>query len=519
MTRTDADVAVLGAGFGGSLMALILSRLGLRPVLIDRGAHPRFAIGESSTPTADLILRALADRYGLDRLRPLSSYGPWKAHYPELGVGLKRGFSYFHHRGGEPFHPYPDHRNELLVTASTSDFDSDTQWLRADVDAFFAAEARRDGIPCFERTELTPRREGNSGWALEGRRDGEPFALKARFVVDATGPAGVVPRALGLTASAAPFHTHTRALYAHFDGVPFWRDFLTREGARVDDHPFHCDYAALHHVFDGGWLWLLRFDHGVVSAGFVLDSLRHPVDSEVSPAEEWAALAHRFPSIASELAGSRIVDPPGGIVRTGRLQRMHLRAAGPGWAALPYTVGFVDPLHSTGIAHTMAGVERLAVTLAHHWDAPSLDAALDAYATAVDRELRLVDALVAPCYLAAGSFRLFTASALLYFAAVIGYEQHRLRLGPEDEPRLLLCADDDRLHDLAAGALARLTRLRDDGRLHHPGAIREFERYVENGIEPYNTAGLFHPPRPNMYPYTAAKGPAATRPSKDAENA
>jgi FADH2 O2-dependent halogenase len=507
MTRIDADVAVLGAGFGGSLMALILSRLGLRPALIDRGAHPRFAIGESSTPTADLILRALSDRYRLPRLRPLSAYGPWKAHYAELRVGLKRGFSYFHHRDGERFQPQPDHRNELLVTASTSDFDSDTQWHRADVDAFFAAEARRHGIPYFEHTELAPRRDG-SGWTLEGRRNGEPFGLEARFVVDATGPAGVMPRALGLTASAARFHTHSRALYAHFDGVPPWRDFLTRAGARVEDHPFHCDHAALHHVFEGGWLWLLRFDHGVVSAGFVLDPRRHPLDPGVPPAEEWAGWVHRFPSIAREFAGARIVDPHGGIVRTGRLQRRYERAAGPGWAALPHTVGFVDPLHSTGNAHTLAGVERLAATLARHWDSPSLDTALDAYAAAVDRELRLVDALVAPCYAAAGSFRLFTASALLYFAAVIGYEQHRLQLDAEDEPRLLLCADDGRLHDLAAGSLGRLAGLRDDGHMHDPGAIREFERYVEVGIEPWNTAGLFHPPRPNMYPHTAAKGPA-----------
>jgi FADH2 O2-dependent halogenase len=195
MTRTAADVAVLGAGFGGSLTALILWRLGLRPVLIDRGAHPRFAIGESSTPTADLILRALSDRYRLPRLRPLSAYGSWKDHYPEVGVGLKRGFSYFHHRIGEAFRPHSDHENELLVAASTNDYESDTQWLRADVDAFFAAEVRHHEIPFFDHTDLMPRREG-SGWTLEGHRNGESLALEARFLVDATGSAGVVPRSI-----------------------------------------------------------------------------------------------------------------------------------------------------------------------------------------------------------------------------------------------------------------------------------------------------------------------------------
>src|SRR5436309_1240589 len=75
----SADVAILGAGFGGSLMALVLQRIGLRPVLIDRGTHPRFAIGESSTPIANLALGNLARRYDLPRIEPLAKYGSWKA--------------------------------------------------------------------------------------------------------------------------------------------------------------------------------------------------------------------------------------------------------------------------------------------------------------------------------------------------------------------------------------------------------------------------------------------------------
>ena len=48
--RIDTDVAVIGSGFGGSLTALALRARGQRVVLIERGRHPRFAIGESSTP-------------------------------------------------------------------------------------------------------------------------------------------------------------------------------------------------------------------------------------------------------------------------------------------------------------------------------------------------------------------------------------------------------------------------------------------------------------------------------------
>ena len=47
----DCDLAIIGSGFGGSLLAMIAARLGYRVVLLERGRHPRFAIGESASPT------------------------------------------------------------------------------------------------------------------------------------------------------------------------------------------------------------------------------------------------------------------------------------------------------------------------------------------------------------------------------------------------------------------------------------------------------------------------------------
>ena len=78
MIELDVDVAVIGAGFGGSLTALLLQRVGLKPALIERGSHPRFALGESSTPLADFVLTQLAERYDLPRIKPLANYGAWQ---------------------------------------------------------------------------------------------------------------------------------------------------------------------------------------------------------------------------------------------------------------------------------------------------------------------------------------------------------------------------------------------------------------------------------------------------------
>src|SRR3954465_30789 len=114
MTRIDCDLAVLGSGFGGTLMALIARKLGLGVALLERGTHPRFAIGESSTPLADFKLAAIADRFGLEWLRPFAKCGSGKVPYPPLPCGLKRGFSFFRHEPGQSFRSRADNANALL---------------------------------------------------------------------------------------------------------------------------------------------------------------------------------------------------------------------------------------------------------------------------------------------------------------------------------------------------------------------------------------------------------------------
>src|SRR5436190_13688648 len=119
--KSDFDIAVVGSGFGGSLLAMIARRLGRSVILLERGRHPRFAIGESSSPLANLLLEQLARRYDLPRLLPLTEYGKWQRTYPDIGCGLKRGFSFYAHETGRPFVPREDRSNELLVAASPCD--------------------------------------------------------------------------------------------------------------------------------------------------------------------------------------------------------------------------------------------------------------------------------------------------------------------------------------------------------------------------------------------------------------
>jgi FADH2 O2-dependent halogenase len=153
MSKQPYDVGIVGSGFSGSLLAWILASAGRRVFLLDRSQHPRFAIGESSTPLADLLIEQLADKHGLPALGALSRWGSWQRELPHLSGGKKRGFSYYAHRRHQPYSDSTAHEQSLLVAASASDDQSDTHWLRSDVDAWFFQQAQAAGVEAVERMD------------------------------------------------------------------------------------------------------------------------------------------------------------------------------------------------------------------------------------------------------------------------------------------------------------------------------------------------------------------------------
>ncbi len=503
MHDLTADVAIIGAGFGGSLTALLCQRIGLHPVLIERGTHPRFAIGESSTPVADLILGQLARRYDLPQLIPLTHYGSWKRTYPDVACGLKRGFSYFHHQRGEPFVPCADHANELLVTANPDAERGDTHWYRADVDHFFVRQILTCGIPYFDQTEIEDLSEGEP-WHIRARRGGNPVSIRASFLVDASGPAGVIARHPGIPTNPAGLRTHSRTVFSHFKDVPLWSDTYAALGGRRSDHPFPCDAAALHHVFDGGWMWVLRFDNGITSAGFVIDDSAqhpHPNAGDLDPQQEWEGLLRQFPSIARQFDRATPVQT---FRRTDRLQRRAARTAGPTWAMLPHTAYFLDPWFSGGNAHTMCGIERLIAILNQHRDSASRTKALAEYDRLLQAEIDVLDMLIHGCYRAFNRFELMTAFSMLYFAAAITTEERR-RAGLYRPQEGFLLSGVPAYRAALAQCYAKLTALTA---CEAPTTAAAFHTEIADRIAPFNTAGLADPTHHNMYPYTSA-GPQA----------
>ena len=443
------DLAILGSGLGGSITALIAKQMGMNPVLIEKGKHPRFAIGESSTPQADIALANIAETYNLPRLAPLARYGTWKETYPELNCGPKRGFTYIHH---------PNIENELLVAASPDGYDCDSQWYRADLDSFLVDEVQEAGIPYFDNT--TVHLNEQDGWHLTD----ENFSCTADFLLDATG--GANP--LNIPQDNSGIRTNSRVIYSHFDGVIPWGDLHGKP-----QHPYPCHDSALHHIFDGGWMFVLHFDSGITSAGFVLNCEKRPNDS-------WESLMAEFPEIKGQFKNAIPTMP---FVQTGRMQRCAKQMVGENWAMLPYAAAFLDPLHSAGNAHTLCGIERLMPIFKTPFE-NRMEQLLE-YQRVTLHEVDLLDKIIHGCYQCFDDFELLSSYAMLYFAGADFTERQR-RVGKHAG---FLNSGDSAFCDMVDRFYNQV--------IH--GTFQGSD--VLNAIEPWNVVGLCDPAKKNMYDY------------------
>jgi FADH2 O2-dependent halogenase len=463
----QVDLVIVGSGFGGSVMAMVARRLGLSVVLLEQGMHPRMAIGESTTPLSNLLLERISATYDLPRLASLAKWGSWQRTYPQIACGLKRGFSFFHQEG------------QLLVAASPRDDIADTHWYREEVDHFLVMEAQSLGVEYLDCVRIEDLGFAEEEATVGGRSGDKPFRLKTRLLIDATGPRGFLHRSLQLPESTLPGMPLTEGLYSHFTGVE-------RTACSGETIPYPVDDAAVHHVFDGGWVWVLRFNNGVSSAGVaatqtVAAELRL---SEGEPA--WRRLLDRLSALRSQFELAMPCQPfrymPVVSFRSSTI-------AGKRWAMLPSAAGFVDPLLSTGFTLTLQGVERLAWILQKDFNSAELSVQLQRYAEQTECDLLAASRLIGALYATMSNFAAFTAVSLLYFAAV-SFSEAAFRLGkPELAPGLLLPS--------ASGLLERAHTLGDGPE------TQAFTEDVLRVIEPFNLGRFGDPTLHNRYPVRA----------------
>ena len=346
------DVAILGSGIGGSMLAAVLAKQGVRTILIEAGTHPRFAIGESLVPETSLRLKLLGERFGVPEIGYLGSFHALRDHVSPA-CGVKRSFAFVYHRPNQE--QRGSESNELPTL--TPPFGPDAHLFRQDTDQWLVMVAARYGAEVRQNTRVQDVELRDDGVTLH-LADKPP--VTASFVVDGTGRRALIGRKLGLLDSEPRFQTDSRAIFTHMiNVVPY-----DAVGPDKKSHgmPVPFSQSTLHHCFEGGWIWVIPFDNHrsstneLCSVGLVLDR-RVWGDATLPAEEEFRRVVARFPSVARQFEDARAIRP---WISSGRLQFSSRTTIGPRFCILPHAAGFVDPLYSSGMSLTVGCIDLLA---------------------------------------------------------------------------------------------------------------------------------------------------------------
>lgn len=229
----DYDLLIIGGGPAGSTAAATARQHGLRTLVVEKTAFPRFHIGESLLPAGNAVLRA-------------------------SGVWPKVSAAGFIPKYGAEFHNADGTQEKKIVFRETliPGLDSAFQVERARFDTLLLDHARALGAEVRLRT--TAREIKTSGGVhhvtLFADATGETTTLVVPWVIDSTGrdPGLLSDQKRALEPSPFP---KRMAIYSHFRGV-----------ARADG-PEGGNILIVR--LDGGWFWLIPIDRERTSVGLV----------------------------------------------------------------------------------------------------------------------------------------------------------------------------------------------------------------------------------------------------------
>ena len=345
----DADVVILGAGIAGTLLATVLARAGVSVQVLDSGTHPRFAIGESTIPHTSTLFRLIAERYDVPEIKWLATFDNTRARV-SAACGIKRGFNFLYHSRGEKQDPELSHQLPIPKIMHV-----ENHFYRQDLDAWLLALAVRYGAKVRQGINITgiDLAENSVTVTSDG---GESY--RGRFLVDASGFRSPLARTLELRESPCRFRHHSRSLFTHMVGVPAWEKIA---GKNLGPTP--AGESTLHHVFDGGWIWVIPFNNHarsmnpLISVGLTVDPRRYPKPEDIPPAQEFRDFIDDFPDIRRHFAQARPVRE---WVGTDRLQYSSKQTVGHRWCLAMHAAGFLDPLFSRGLSFTMDFIHAFA---------------------------------------------------------------------------------------------------------------------------------------------------------------
>lgn len=404
----NVDVVVLGSGIGGSTVAAILAKQGVRVALVDAAVHPRFALGESTIGETSFLLRQLAARWGVPELGLVSTNRGLGEHVSRRN-GVKRNFGFVYQREGL------EHQPDEVTQCNVSDgpFGPESHLMRADVDHYLFNAAKRHGALVYEGVKVAGLEIGDDG-ANVSLSNGTEF--RAEYVIDATGRNSVLADKYSLREEPSRFRTNSWTIFTHMRGV---RPYDEVDPETKQPTPWH--EGTLHHLFDGGWMWVIPFDNhagsetDLVSVGLNFNGHRVPKPEGKTGEQVWAEFLESQPGIAAQFEDATPAFP---WIMTGRTQFSSKTTVGDRWMLMSHAAGAVDALFSRGMANTMAIIEAFVPRFLAAHAARDYQAERFAY---VDRLSQTIldnnDKLIAGSYIAFRDFDLWRAWSKMWFLA------------------------------------------------------------------------------------------------------
>ena len=346
MTDQTYDVAILGAGYEGGLLATILAHSGAKVLLIDAGTHPRFALGESTVRHTFRMIKIMGERYGVPELKKEFSSGEMLNKHVSSNFGIKKNFGFIYHRENQ--NQNPNECTQVVIPPFREGYEA--HLFRQDTDAYLTNTAIHYGTTVKYKMPITNAEFDKDGVTLSSKT-GETF--RAKYVADASGGGAVLPKLFNLRDNPPRLTLQTRCLFTHMIDVKPYDDLKLVNGVPKMDEKWY--EGTCHHLFDGGWLWVIPFNNRegstnpAVSVGLSLDIRKFPKPMDITPDEEWRQFLAKYPAIYEQFKDAKLIRD---WVSSDRLQTSCKQVVGDRWCLLAGTsgAGFLDALFSRGLA-------------------------------------------------------------------------------------------------------------------------------------------------------------------------
>jgi tetracycline 7-halogenase / FADH2 O2-dependent halogenase len=399
------DVAIIGSGIGGSTLACILARQGLSVIVFEGGTHPRFTIGESMILETSEAMRALSEFYDVPEIAYYSS----ENFYSYIGTqhGVKRHFSFVHHTPGK----HVDVHKTLQAVIPKKPYGHEIHITRQDSDYFLTSVAISYGATVLQNT-LIKDIDIQADRVEIMTNKGTTF--HSDYLVDAGGMKSILAEKFNWR--HRDLKSHSRTIFTHMIDVPGFNDVTLP--SKDFGHPYSFSQGTLHHIFKGGWLWIIPFNNHpsstnpLCSVGLQLDPRVYPQRNDVTPEQEFYDFIKQFPDIQAQFKPAR---PVRDWARLERLQYAAHHIVGERFALLAHAAGFIDPLYSKGLYITHAQIFLMADLILKAKQTGDYSAqAFAPLETMTLNYITMHDRLVASSYKAWHNFKLWNVYEVLW---------------------------------------------------------------------------------------------------------